>query len=332
MCADRQFEHNDHAPPPRLALSLLTSALIPILIVCLTVVAAAGTAPPPVPGRIAFQSDRDGNWELYLMDPDGTGVARLTNHPAEDWLPRPALSPPGMGGRRLVFVSNRDGGWHIYRLDVDLALKGGVAATSRLTDSTQNNRDPAVSPDGRTLAFSALDGRQRDVYLLDLATGRTRNVTRHPADDWLPAWGPPGSTSECGRQLAFVSDRDGNFEIYRLDLGTGTLTNLTQHPADDWVPAWSPGGHHSAFQSDRNGNWEIYRLDLDTGEVRNLTRHPADDWDPAWGPVLAPWGGSQRILFMSLRDGNREIYVMDGEDGGTLQRLTDDPAADKNPV
>ncbi|MGD8794081.1 MAG: hypothetical protein PVF47_16130, partial [Anaerolineae bacterium] len=57
----------------------------------------------------------------------------------------------------------------------------------------------------------------------------------------------------------------------------------------------------------------------------NLTDHPADDWDPAWSP------DGQQIVFMSVRDGNREVYVMDAVDGGNLQRLTDHPAADKNP-
>ena len=63
--------------------------------------------------RIAFTSNRDGNYEIYLMNADGSGQRNLTNHPAADnfasWSP---------DGRRLAFISNRAGGYNIYVMDV----------------------------------------------------------------------------------------------------------------------------------------------------------------------------------------------------------------------
>ena len=347
--------------PPAGAPLLLTLALLVAL--CLP-----GQL-PSLPGRIAFQTDRDGNWEIYVMNPDGSGQARLTDHPAEDWLPRWLPAPAGAPGSYVVFVSNREGDWHLYLLDVDAARRsspqlgpewglhrpqeglarndGFLAGASavgerlaailerarrgqpvRLTGETGDNWDPAPSPDGRRLAFSALSGGQRDVFLLDLETGETANLTRHPADDWLPAWAPGGG------RLAFVSDRDGNMEIYLLDLESGQEANLTRHPADDWVPVWSPDPDRPegriAFQSYRDGNWEIYLLDPASGAQTNLTNHPADDWDPAWSPHAGT--GAGRLAFMSWRDGNREVYVMEVGGAGTTRRLTNNPAADKNPA
>ena len=360
----------------------LPAALALILLPALCLLACV---PPPngsrPQGRIVFQTDRDGNWELYVMNADGSGQQRLTDDPAEDWLPRRLPAPAGEGGSYVVFVSDREEGWHLYLLDVDAALRrlatsvsalagsqsgafrraadcdprgaSGVAEAAsagggrlakilekaqsgepmRLTYETENNWDPAPSPDGRYLAYSALSGSQRDVFLLDLETGETANLTRHPAEDWLPAW-VPGDEGRAGR-LAFVSDRDGNMEIYLLDLASGQATNLTQHPANDWVPVWAPGAGGTlpgrlAFQSDRDGNWEIYLLDLASGAQTNVTRHSADDWDPAWAPDADAGGGW--LAFMSWRDGNREVYAVNVDGKGAALRLTDNPAADKNPA
>jgi len=63
--------------------------------------------------RIAFTSNRDGNYEIYLMNSDGTGLRNLTNHPAQDnsaaWTP---------DGKNIAFVSNRAGGSDVYLLEV----------------------------------------------------------------------------------------------------------------------------------------------------------------------------------------------------------------------
>ena len=68
-------------------------------------------APAAYGERIAFMSRRDGNWELYIINTDGTGLRRLTEDPADDGLP--AWSPDG---KEIAFLSNRDGGWAIWAL------------------------------------------------------------------------------------------------------------------------------------------------------------------------------------------------------------------------
>src|ERR687883_930796 len=103
---------------------------------------ALGTA------QIAFASDRDGNFEIYLMDADGGGLTRLTENNAEDL--SPAWSP---NGSRIAFVSNRDGNNEIYVMNAD-----GTAQT-RLTNNAAHDVGPAWSPDGTKIAFvSTRDG------------------------------------------------------------------------------------------------------------------------------------------------------------------------------
>jgi Tol biopolymer transport system component len=299
-----------------LALTLATVALLSL--------SSAAINPSPASGsQIAFISDRDGNWEIYVMNPDGSGQTRLTNSPDEDRLP--SWSPDG---RYIAFASNRQGDWGIYVLDVEAARRGGgIAEATRLTKWPGNDRDPAWSPDGTRLAFSSPRDDDWEIYLIAVDGRGETQLTNNRAADWLPAWSPDG------KRIAFVSDRDGNWEIYTMNAappagGTGgsEQTNRTNNAADDWVPAWSPDGTHIAFQSNRDGNWEIYTMNTDGTEQTNLTNDPSDDWDPAWSP------DGRRIVFMSERDGNREIYTMNAEDGSQVIRLTHNPAADKSPV
>ena len=107
------------------------------------------------------------------------------------------------------------------------------------------------------------------------------------------------------------------------------LVRLTDHPAWEAYPAWSPDGSRIAFVSDRDDNAEIYVMNADGSGLVRLTDQLADVgvWNiiPSWLLAWSPDGS--RIAFVSDRDGNAEIYVMNA-DGSDLSRLTDNPALD----
>src|SRR6185436_2023005 len=96
-----------------------------------------------IEGRIAFQSDRDGNNEIYVMNGDGSGLINLTNDPSDDYLP--VWSPDG---KRILFSSTRDGNWEIYMMNAD-----GSAQTN-LTNNPANDGDMNWSPDGTQIVFN----------------------------------------------------------------------------------------------------------------------------------------------------------------------------------
>jgi Tol biopolymer transport system component len=75
---------------------------------------AGDTAPAVYGSRIAFMSDHDGNWEVYLVNLDGSGLRRLTDSPARDGLP--AWSPDG---RTIAFVSDQGGIWAVWAVSPD---------------------------------------------------------------------------------------------------------------------------------------------------------------------------------------------------------------------
>ena len=89
--------------------------------------------------RIAFQSDRDGDWEIYVMNSDGSGLTRLTDNEVApvimlSWSP---------DGRRIALISNQDGDWEIYVMNSD------GSGLTRLTDNEVWDAYPSWSPESR---------------------------------------------------------------------------------------------------------------------------------------------------------------------------------------
>jgi Tol biopolymer transport system component len=265
------------------------------------------TAFPGANGRIAFESERDGNGEIYSMEPDASDQRRLTQNPAADT--DPAWSPDGT---QIVFTSNRDGNDEIYKMNAD-----GTGQT-RLTTSPGSDSNPAWSPGGRNIVFASQRDGQAEIYVMNAdGTGQTR-LTNNNAPDAVPAWSPDGS------KIAFTSSRDGQAEIYVMNVDGSNQTRLTNDPGSDVSPAWSPDGSKIAFASNRDGNYEIYVMNADGSGQARLTRNLEIDLDPAWSP------DGKQLTFTTNRDGNYEIYAMD-TDGTAQTRLTTGAAPDSTP-
>ncbi|MBN1135809.1 MAG: PD40 domain-containing protein [Anaerolineae bacterium] len=237
--------------------------------------------PTPLPGAnlIAFETTRDGNAEIYLLDTLSNELTNLTRHPAEDRYP--AWRPDGSA---LAFESHRDGNWEIYLLD----LTSG--ALTRLTDDLAYDGAPAWSPDGTQIAFESYRDGNLEIYTMPATGGQPRRLTENEAGDYGPAWSPTPPGGGTGVQLiAFTSWRDGNKEVYLVPAAGGDAQNLTQNPADDESPAWNPDGESLAFVSWRdtdattgNRNAEIYEMPATGGAPQQLTDNPWPDLDPAW--------------------------------------------------
>jgi WD40 repeat protein len=286
--------------------------LVPVA-VAVAVVAVGGTeharaAFPGVNGKLAFGSNRDGNFEIYVMNADGSGVTRLTNDAASDGAP--AWSPDSS---KLAFASDRDGNIEIYVMNAD---GSGVA---RLTDNAAFDSQPAWSPDGSKLAFASGRDGNEEIYVMNADGSGQTNLTNNAALDDSPAWSPDGS------KLAFTSRRDGNTEIYVTNAdGSGTATRLTNStPFGNVDPDWSPDGSKLAFVSSRDGNEEIYVMNADgSGQVR-LTNNSLPDRDPAWSP-----DGSK----IAFDNSDGEIYVMNADGSGRTNLTNDAAAADTYPA
>jgi TolB protein len=203
--------------------------------------------------------------------PAGTPTPSLpTATPTRTPLPPDSVS--------TLFLAIDEGGYsRLY------AFAPGVMAPLRLTNGPWNDKSPALSPDGRTLAFASDRNEYWDIYLLDLASGQVSRLTDTPAYDSSPRWSPDGLW------IVFDSYSDDNFEILIAStVNIGEIIRLTDDPASDQRPAWSPSGRQIAFASDRSGDFEIWVANLDTpGENRyqNISRSPnTRETNPVWSP------------------------------------------------
>ena len=258
-------------------------------------------------GKIAFASDRDGNFEIYSMDADGGGQTRLTEDAGEDY--SPAWSPDG---QRLAFVSTRDGNAEIYVINAD------GSGQTRLTNNTAGDLGPAWTRDGSQIGFVTNRDGNDEIYLMNADGSSQTNLTNHPADDASFSFSPDGL------MIAFSSAREDNqFEIYTMSANGAGPSRLTTAAGDDISPSWS--SQRIAFQSNRNDTDELYSMAANGQNQVRLTNNADLDIDPS-----QPLDGS-RISFSTNRDSNLEIYLMNG-DGTGLTRLTTNNAADLQPA
>jgi Tol biopolymer transport system component len=175
---------------------------------------------------IAYESNRDGDFEVYVSDLDiidGPFVDQLTNNSSADGCPD--WSPDG---RRIAFSSDRDGNREIYVMNND------GSGQTRLTNHPALDSCPTWSPDGGTLAFRSERDGDAEIWLMDADGSNQRQLTRNSARDWAPAaWSPDG------HWLAFSSHRTGNWEIYIISVDGVTEFNLTKSKSYDAYPAWT---------------------------------------------------------------------------------------------
>ena len=181
--------------------------------------------------RIAFQSDRSGNQDIWIVNVDGSGLVQLTHDLADD------LHPDfSSDGQRIAFTSKRSGNADVWVIDVQAALASGSdAGAVNLTNSPGSDRYPFWSPDDSRLTFNTERDGNTELYLMNADGSLPRNLSQSPDSvEGLADWSPDG------KRLVFYSDRSGNKEVYVLDLASLAWTNISNHPADDEFCSWSP--------------------------------------------------------------------------------------------
>lgn len=230
----------------------------------------------------------------------------------------------GYEGDELVYVHGNQLSTSLRAYDIDHNLHvqrtpPGVSTIYGL---------PGWSSDGQTLAFMATPSDQGDVFFLDADSGDVRRPNSLVTNDIQSvAWSPDQ------RYLAYTKRLEGQYQIlYVGDLSTGISRQITADTTNAFAPTWSADGRELAFSWSPVANQEIYVIAANETEIpvsnanrlRRLTFDYNNDTMPAWSP------DNRWIAFVSDRDGNSEIYVMD-TNGENMRRLTHDPARDTDP-
>lgn len=169
--------------------------------------------------KIAFHSSRDGNFEIYTMNADGSNQTRLTDNPASDTFAR--WSPDG---QRIAFTSSRSGDFEIWTMNPD------GTGLFRVTNSLGEDAWPSWSPDGQQLTFHSRRTGVLDIYRMNAdGTGAATRLTFTPTQfEYFPIWSPDGTRIvyngtdpvTSATSIYTISAVDGS-DTARVTVGTG---------------------------------------------------------------------------------------------------------------
>ena len=273
-------------------------------------------------GKIAFTSDRDGNQEIYMMNPDGTNQTRLTNNSIVDdhamWSP---------DGKKLAFVSQREaGGFAIFQMNMDGTNRVEITSLSNFVNVTPwgvVGFSMSWSPDGRKIAFQ--DPYYNDIWVVDVETHARQNLTNDGGGqirffDYHPAWSPDGS------MILFSSPRDVDpcTTLYTINPDGTNRRLLSRDHCPAYSPSWSPDGMKIVFVQ-LNGEFVESELRIANSDGTNVRIFDGGYPDlnnrdyPRWSP------DGLKIAFNMTNSQDIEIYVKN-IDGTGYAQLTNTPA------
>ena len=270
---------------------------------------------------IAYTSNRDGNWEIYVARTDGSEQRRVThNQIATD------TDPIWGPNNWIVYESTRDGNWELYLLDV---LTG---EEYRLTENEANDINASWAPSGDKLVFQSDRSGTWQLYEINLRSGIIRLLSDGTGNDFDPQYAPDG---EKILFRSYRGDSSENSVLYLMDTEGKIITAVSDAGGNATNASWSPDADILAYQTDLNGDLDVYIYDVASGLSRQLTDNDVDDYAPTW------LCNSSHIIFTSEIDGNPNIYQADAlnldaepvdlTDETQAIQLTDDEANDIYP-
>lgn len=222
--------------------------------------------------RIAFASTRAqrGNFDIFIMNADGSGVVRLTDH-------RTAEQDPvwAHDDRSVFFTGERDGRGEIYRVWLD------DRRVERVTSGFNRAIMPATSPDGRYLAYAAQTIMNFQLHLIDLKDGSQRQITTG-GGSCRPSFAP-GSNEIAFTRIATEPSR---LEVVRE---SGARVLFEHKTLWSYYPAYSPDGRFVAFsvspEHHEGEDWDLAVIDLQRPQdLVRLTSGRGNDRVPVWRP------------------------------------------------
>ncbi|MEZ5360303.1 MAG: BamA/TamA family outer membrane protein [Candidatus Zixiibacteriota bacterium] len=278
---------------------------------------------------IAMFTDVNGYTEIYLISPiDGKKIARLVKGERNASLESLRWYTSGISfspdSRDIVFVSKANGedALNFFNIkDRDLYLQKKFGLKSIIS--------PAWSPDGKNVAFTALMGAKRNLYLYNMDTDEVKQLTDELYDETDVAWYPDG------KRIIFSSDRPhpdngvditdetfvyGHYNLHQMDVASKAITPVIVGPGPNSEPAVSQDGSKIAFTSGRNGIDNIYVHYIDSSRTIAVTNALTNAKSPSWD------ADGERLAISTFYKGGYDVYLMNDVkpkgDNGTLP-LTD---------
>lgn len=245
----------------------------PVLAYQLTHVDTGEPFPSPDGSKIVFESQIAGFYQLFTMNPDGSGIVQITydpwNHDTPAWSPE---------GKKLAFVSDQNSHSVVYMMNLD------GSGLERLSPKNAESIHPTWSPDGTKVIYCADDDlhppkkNDASIYSVDVRSKEIRTLITGGVNTY-PSWSPDGTKIVFRKMIG-----DMNSEVFVANADGSQLKNLSNHMAFDGWPAWSPDGKRIAFSSNRRANYQIHVMNADGSEVRLVANTEGRATEPRWSP------------------------------------------------
>ncbi|MBN1201373.1 MAG: serine/threonine-protein kinase [Anaerolineae bacterium] len=254
--------------------------------------------------RIAFDSARNGDMDIFTMNADGSDLQQLTGEPGPER--GPSWSPDGS---QIAFYGapSRQSDYDIYIINRD------GSGLRNLTDSPdEDDRYPTWSPDGSQIAFHSDADGDYDITIINVDGAGRQLITRGGNQELGPDWSPDGT------RIVFHTDMWGYpYEIGVVDLSTSQVRQLTDTDDINSFPTWSPDGsriaYHAITVTDQAVN--LYIMTADGVPLRQLTNTPDRDAFPDWS------ADGLYIIYQHGLEGASDISMIPAA-GGDSQALT----------
>lgn len=278
-----------------------------------TVIIVGTFAPfPPTGGKIVFEANYTGEYDIYIMNSDATGIINLTNFSLAPDL-RPRQSPDmqkifflrNEGSINRPFLMNNDGS-NIQELNIHPGSEIGYSDWS---------------PDGQRMVITSyLDG-DAELYVYEFSTGQITQLTFNNVRDWRPKWSP------TGEWIGYQSEESGVFKTYLIrpdGSDKHRLTNIEYY--EERGPTFSPDGSKICFTGRDVPAWDLFIVHLDGTNLTRLTHTPTiNEINQSWSPDGA------RMLFVQYVGTNHGLYLLDLNTSQITPLLDVVPGDEENP-
>lgn len=218
---------------------------------------------------VLFESDRDGNYQLYTIDIAGTNLYNFSNNKFEEGVG--SWSP---SGKAIAYYSNKSGKNEIYIRNLVTGLE------KKISDNDYENWRPTFSNSGDYLVYGAeVNNDQEDLFLYNFSTKKTTRLTNEKKRDGWASFNPKDT------KILFHSERTGRSEIWEMNIDGSNPKQLTRFPNNGFKPVYVVEGNVEigimyASERDNHNDWDIIYLYFDTYQPRKLIDSSSRDYEP----------------------------------------------------
>jgi TolB protein len=250
---------------------------------------------------------------IWVMNSDGSGATKL--YSTLSWVGEPVFDP---SGTKIYYATESKTAYSARYVSLHVMNADG-SNNVKLTD-TSDCREPSVSPDGRSIAYLSKLAGNYDIWVMDVNSRKSMQVTDTKGDESSPSWSPDGT-----RLLySFAGD------IYTQEPDAPKAVRLTDDESNNIEPSYSPDGDMIVFSSDRDGSYDLWIMHADGTHMKKLTMDRSSERAPAWSP------DGNRIAYISNSGGEFNMWALgmrieDTEQVSTVTYTSEESMVKVNP-